>query len=136
MTRVVLDTNVLVSALWNPDGAPARVVALLYSGSCEPVVSADILREYQRVLRHPRLGLPGDDVAVMLAWFARFTLPVPPPGSPVRCAHADDEKFVAAGLAANAAYLVTGNRRHFPEHVPDLAVVSPTEFLDAARGSD
>lgn len=53
--RVVIDTNVWVSAFLNPNGHPAQVVQLLLSGRLESVVSAMLLQEVRAVLLRPRL---------------------------------------------------------------------------------
>lgn len=55
--RVVLDTNVVVSALRNEDGNPALVVDLILTGTITLVYSAAILAEYREVLARPRLQL-------------------------------------------------------------------------------
>jgi len=129
----VLDTNVLVSALWSPQGSPAQVVTAAYAGSFDPVVSEDIMDEYFRVLTSRELSLPVPAVREMLAWFRQFLLPLPPPLAPHRCHDPGDQKLLDAALAAQAALLVTGNRRHFPAHVPHVAIVSPAEALHRIR---
>jgi uncharacterized protein len=52
--RVVLDTNVIVSALLKPDGPPAQIVLLVLSGNLQLCVSGTIYAEYEEVLRRPR----------------------------------------------------------------------------------
>ena len=51
MIRVVIDTNVLVSALLQPGGLPAAVLLLALSDRVQPCVSEAVLAEYQEVLR-------------------------------------------------------------------------------------
>jgi putative PIN family toxin of toxin-antitoxin system len=53
MTRGVLDTNVLVSALLQPAGLPATVLIFALSRRIQPCVSAAILAEYEEVIRRP-----------------------------------------------------------------------------------
>jgi len=55
MIRVVVDTNVLVSALLQPLGPPARVLLLARDKSIELCISAEIYAEYEEVLARPRL---------------------------------------------------------------------------------
>ena len=129
MMRVVIDTNVLVSAIINPDGMPAQVLDHVFAGECEPVLSAAILDEYTRVLQHARLRLPAHLVERMLHYFRRFALPVPAAHPAYHCSDADDTKFLAAALAGNASVLITGNKRHFPTHVPRLRILTPAEFI-------
>jgi uncharacterized protein len=50
MTRVVLDTNVVVSAYLNPGGAPGRVVQLALAGLVRWRLCEEIVAEYREVL--------------------------------------------------------------------------------------
>ena len=54
MTRVVLDTNVLVSALLNAHGAQAAVLALIIEGQFIWCVSEAVLAEYELVLNRSK----------------------------------------------------------------------------------
>ncbi|MFH0787136.1 MAG: putative toxin-antitoxin system toxin component, PIN family [Pseudomonadota bacterium] len=55
MTRLVLDTNVLVSAILNPRGKPAFILKLALRGVVELVISRAIIEEMNKVLHYPRL---------------------------------------------------------------------------------
>ena len=55
MIRVVLDTNIVVSALLQPLGPPAQVFLLAVSGSIQLCVSGSVYAEYEDVIRRPRL---------------------------------------------------------------------------------
>lgn len=55
MIRVVLDTNVIVSALLQPLGPPARIFLLAIGGSIQWCVSGSVYAEYEEVIRRPRL---------------------------------------------------------------------------------
>jgi predicted nucleic acid-binding protein len=50
MKRAVIDTNVLVSAFWTADSAPAEVMALVLNGSVIPCYDYRIIEEYREVL--------------------------------------------------------------------------------------
>jgi hypothetical protein len=54
MIRVVIDTNILVSALLQPSGLPAQVIVLALSGSVQMCVSGDVYAEYEEVISRPR----------------------------------------------------------------------------------
>jgi putative PIN family toxin of toxin-antitoxin system len=53
--RVVLDTNVPISAFISHTGAPAQIFALWRNGEIEILVSPESLAELQRVLTYPRV---------------------------------------------------------------------------------
>lgn len=127
--RAVVDTNVLVSALINPEGPPAAVVDAIRELQLTPVVSAEVLAEYDEVLHRPRLRLPVTDVEELLANMRALALlvevPLDPPDIPLP--DPDDWPFIAAARAALCP-IVTGNARHFPAHA-EVEVVTPAEFL-------
>ena len=50
----VIDTNILVSALWSRNGAPARILSLIISGELIPCYDYRILCEYREVLTRPK----------------------------------------------------------------------------------
>jgi putative PIN family toxin of toxin-antitoxin system len=56
--RVVLDTNVIVSALLQPLGAPAAVFLLVAAGAVQLCVSGNIYAEYEEVIHRRRADLP------------------------------------------------------------------------------
>lgn len=131
--KIVLDTNVLVSGLINPAGAPGRIVDRVRAGSLSLVVDDRILAEYRDVLRRDylqRYFVVADREAILdfIEHEAHRTVSdriVP------ELPDAGDIPFLEAALAANAP-LVTGNKKHFP---PDsrqgCRVVDPAEFLNA-----
>ena len=54
MIRVVLDTNIIVSALLQPLGPPAQVLLLSVGRSVQFCVSGSVYAEYEEVIRRPR----------------------------------------------------------------------------------
>jgi len=132
MTRVVLDTNGLVSALIKPGGAPSRILDLVLSGQVDCVIDDRILAEYREVLAHPRLGLEPDDAnSVLMYLTTRSDWLIEAPATSIELPDADDLPFVEVA-AASGAMLVTGNLRHFPatslKDTP-VRVCSPAQFL-------
>jgi putative PIN family toxin of toxin-antitoxin system len=131
MTRLVLDTNVLVSALLNPRGAPAQVLRLVLAGEIGLCVDERILQEYYDVLTRPRFGFPVSDVNDLLAFLHEgsevFT------AVPARTISPDpyDQVFVEVALASGVSHLITGNPRHFRGLEKfGVRVVSPKQFLE------
>jgi len=133
MIKVVVDTNVLISAIWNPAGTPAVIMEAVYSGTLEPVVSEQILQEYANVLMYKKFSFPKYVVNQMLNYFKTFLLPLPPENIFLKCSDPDDTKFLAAAIAGEASYLITGNRKHFPKKVTNLKIVTPREMLNLLK---
>jgi len=117
LIRAVIDTNVWVAGLLIPSGPPARVVDLALRGTIVPVISPATLEELDDVLRRPELALPARDIAAVLG-YPRLTgahVVHVDPAQPERvCADPDDDIFTAAAIDGSAAFLITGNTKHFP----------------------
>src|ERR1039457_4668044 len=63
MIRVVLDTNIIVSALLQPLGPPAQVFVLAIGGSMQLCISGSVYAEYEEVISRPRLRRSEDIIA-------------------------------------------------------------------------
>lgn len=127
-SRIVLDTNVLVSGVLRPDGPPGRIVDLVVRGSLVVCFDDRILDEYTRVLARPRFGFDAKPVAVLLQFLEESGERVAAAPMSLRCSDDDDQAFLEVALEAAADALVTGNRRHFPRKSP-VAIVSPADLL-------
>jgi putative PIN family toxin of toxin-antitoxin system len=126
---VVLDTNVLVSALLSPFGPPARVLDLILTGEIQLAYDDRLLVEYRQVLARPRFGFDSRDLAGLLDYLAVEGRLVVPHPLDVSLPDPDDLPFLEVAAEAGAV-LVTGNRRHFPaDACGDVTVLTPAEFL-------
>jgi predicted nucleic acid-binding protein len=67
MIRVVIDTNILVSALLTSGGLPEAVIDLAISGEVQWFASESVLAEYEEVLKRPRLAIDSVKVADAIA---------------------------------------------------------------------
>ncbi len=54
--RIVLDTNLLVSAILTPGGKPAKILTDILAGSLTLVISSELIAEVKRVLQYPKLA--------------------------------------------------------------------------------
>jgi putative PIN family toxin of toxin-antitoxin system len=132
--RIVLDTNVLVSALLSPFGPPARILGLVMAGAIDCCVDARILAEYGDVLHRPRLSIAAAKADDVLDELRRSCLPVASVPLPRALPDPDDEQFVEVGLAGGARCLVTGNGVHFPDdRCLGLPILSPAELVEVVR---
>ena len=111
--RVVLDTNVVLSALLFGAGSAARVRAGWQSGRFTPLASTATAQELVRVLAYPKFGLAADEQAELLAdylpWVQVVRVAVPPPAVP-RCRDPSDVVFLHVAAAGKARVLVSGDR--------------------------
>ena len=136
--KVVLDTNVVVSGVFFR-GTPGRVLAAWAAGKFTMVLSPAILDEYRRVgddlgHRYPALSSVFEPVLTLIAMNA-IIVDALGLDSPVS-ADADDDVFLAAALAAQAAVIVSGDRDLLDvSGWRNIEVLSPRQFLDQDLGA-
>ena len=132
---VVIDTNVLVSALItrNESSPTVRILRFLADGKIVPVYSDEIAREYGEVLRREKFKLPERIIKNLLNDITDNGLKITEIQE-VREEMPDpkDVVFYAVTLSAQDkdAFLVTGNGRHFPEKP---FVVTPSELVEILK---
>jgi putative PIN family toxin of toxin-antitoxin system len=134
--RIVLDTNVLVSAFLNPRGTPANVVNLVLSHAVTLLYDDRMLAEYQDVLTRPKLRIAPLEAVFLLEFIeTEGVLVSAPPLFSLDLPDPEDLPFVEVAAAAGADALVTGNTRHFASAASTIGIpiLSPAEFLDAWR---
>ncbi|HEX6457226.1 MAG TPA: putative toxin-antitoxin system toxin component, PIN family [Solirubrobacterales bacterium] len=131
MTRAVLDSGVLVSALIAPAGAPAKLVAAARDGSYDLIASPLLLAELESVLRRDKFRSYADldRVATYVQLLGREAQIVPDPEAPppIRCADPGDDYLIALAHAQKAV-LVSGDR-HLLDLAGTIPVLSPSDFL-------
>jgi putative PIN family toxin of toxin-antitoxin system len=130
MIRVVIDTNIIVSALLQPLGPPAQVFLMAVSGSVQLCITGEVYAEYEEVIRRPRFRRDESVVIAALDAIREKGFWVRPTETVRACADPDDDIFLECAQAARAAYLVTGNTKHFPATWRETRVVAAPHFLE------
>lgn len=130
--RVVLDTNILISAFISAKAAPAQVFDLWQEGQLEIVTSQAALDELSRVLTYPRIRsrLRYSDEQILrflqlLREYAVFLEELPVVKTIV--ADPDDDKFLALAEASNASYVISGD-----DHLLSLGMHKDIQIVTAA----
>ncbi|MBL8540955.1 MAG: putative toxin-antitoxin system toxin component, PIN family [Betaproteobacteria bacterium] len=134
---VVLDTNVVLSALLFGKGRLAGLRQAWQKGHCQPLVSRPTVAEFVRALPYPKFDLSPDDQHELLADYLPFCttvrMPSAPPQTPT-CRDPFDRSFLELAVVGKADYLVTGDK-----DVLALAqrfacsIVTPEQFLSELR---
>ena len=127
--RLVIDTNVVVSAALKPEGLQRTVLLLAMTKSVRWYVSEAIVAEYALVLARPELKIRRSSRQQLLHLIKNHARVVVPSRMAQITSDPDDNIFVECADAAHADYLVTGNQRHFPKFWKNTKIISSTEFL-------
>lgn len=127
--RVVLDTNVIVSAFLSPAGKPAAILRMALLHDFDICINTAILTEYEQVLCRPKFAEKISPTTIQ-----RFIDIVYLLGVKIDCAPSlidlpdeDDKKFYDTAKVAGAI-LVTGNKKHYPD---ETFIKDPAEFLSS-----
>lgn len=127
INNVILDTNILVFALWSKDGNPAKIVSMMLAGKIINYYSDETLEEYKDVLFRDKFVDKFSYTALdeLMNYITKFGQKVIACKSDISLIDEDDRVFYDLAKTANA-YLVTGNIKHYPN---EDFIVAPSEFL-------
>jgi len=135
--KAVVDTNVIVSALLNTNGTPAKILSLILNGSIKIQYDNRIIFEYIDVLSRKEFCFPKEMIDDLIDFIKHDGEFVNAEYMKRKFSDETDRKFyevyssagVAVGLAEHtieAKYLITGNIKHFPK---EDAIVTPKDFM-------
>lgn len=127
--RVVLDTNVVISAHLNLGGYERFALDLALASTIQLYSSAEILEEYRAVLRRRKFLIHPQLVTASLRLIEKASKLVQPRHQIAAAPDPEDNKFLECE-AAGADYLVTGNKRHFPKRWGTTLVVNARELIE------
>lgn len=141
--RVVLDTNVLVSALLEAEGYPGKNVAAWRRKLYNLIITGSLIAELGRVVQYARIAkrLVGreSDLEELLEDLQALGIPTEGELSLDIMSDPDDNEVLAAAVEGNADYLVTGNKLHFDElegSYRGVKIVSPREFWEVLQQTE
>jgi putative PIN family toxin of toxin-antitoxin system len=123
--KAVLDTNVIVSALFSPDGKPFSILDMAFKKELELFYSDAMMEEYEKVLFRPKFDFGLTRILAVLDAIRCVGILVSPKSCASDMPDESDRKFYDAAVSCGAV-LITGNLRHYPN---EPFVVSPASFL-------
>jgi putative PIN family toxin of toxin-antitoxin system len=137
--RIVVDTNVIVSAIINPKGKPAAVLDAVVGGELLLVVSDAILEEVQHVFSYTKVekllnkhGVTQREINTLLETLSDISFFVPGKLE-LNIVESDpeDNKFIACAVEGNADFLVSGDH-HLIElnKYENIQILTPTDFVN------
>lgn len=125
--QIVLDTNVIVSAVLTPAGRPAWLLSQVIAGRLQLCYDFRIAEEYREVLLRPKFNLQPDFVEFLLHQILTDGIDVVAPPLAHDFIDESDKKFFEVAKYCQAP-LVTGNLKHFPE---DPLIRSVADFCNS-----
>ena len=132
ITRVVIDTNVVVSALLF-GGVPGKLVPLWKSGRIRALASKEMIEEYLRVLTYPKFELSEEEINYLLYQeiLPYFEIVWTKPGPVIVEEDPSDDMFIRCAEAGKANAILSGD-----QHLLDLKsygkvkILTPSQFLE------
>ncbi len=133
--RAVIDSNVIVSGLIRPRGAPGIILRALRDRHFLALVSPPILEEIVAILTRPwlteRYGVEEEDIRDFLRLLALRSELVEPTTKLRQCRDPHDDMFLEAAVDGGAARLVTGDSDLLEiGSIRDALIVTPAVFVD------
>jgi uncharacterized protein len=130
--RLVIDTNVLVSAALKPESLQRTTFLLAITKPARLYVSHLILEEYADVLSRPELHIRKGTRQQLLQLIENRGHIVAPSRRLDVTSDPDDNIFIECADQASADYLITGNQKHFPRFWKKTKVITSREFVSLA----
>ena len=135
-TKVVLDTNVLVSSLLKPESKARQIYKLVLRGKIKLYTSKPLLSELERVLEYPKFKIERFQRQVFLKNLTRIAILVHPTQK-INLIKEDppDNRFLECAVAAGVDYLVSGDNKHLLplKDFQGVKIVTPSVFWDIYR---
>lgn len=132
---VVLDTNVIISALLSPTGPPAEIINHWEADEFDVVTSPPLLSELERALQYPRvkkyLKRSEDEVAAFIKRFRQVATVVEPQLT-LEVIEDDpaDNRVLECAAAGGASYIVSGNDHLLKiKKYKEIVILKPAGFL-------
>ena len=136
---LVLDPNVIISALLSPKGSPAEIVKRWQADEFVVVISLALLSELKRALEYQRVRKyfkkPQETVAALIKRLETVATVVEPQFSlDVIKEDPADNRVLECALAGEASYIVTGNAHLLRlKEYRGVVILNPAGFLALAK---
>ena len=125
--KVILDTNIIVSALLSPHGLSAKILNLVLNGKLTIVYDNIIFAEYVDVLNRNKFKLDKELVNLVIDFIAKEGEYVIAEFQNIKFTDEDDKAFYEVYKSGHVDYLITGNKKHFPN---EKGIIMVREFFD------
>jgi putative PIN family toxin of toxin-antitoxin system len=129
--RVVLDTNVLISALLFRGGL-SKIVGLWQKGKIIPVISKETFGELLTVLEYPKFSLTQEEIDLIIKYEILPYFEIVEVVKDVKGMSRDpeDDKFISCAISGSADYIVSGDKDLFDlKQYKSIKIIKASDFL-------
>jgi putative PIN family toxin of toxin-antitoxin system len=129
--RVVLDTNVLISALLFRGGL-SKIVGLWQKGKIIPVISKETFSELVTVLEYPKFSLTQEETDSIIKYEILPYFEIVEVVKDVKgiCRDPEDDKFISCAISGSADYIVSGDKDLFDlKQYKSIKIIKASDFL-------
>jgi putative PIN family toxin of toxin-antitoxin system len=128
--RIVIDTNVLISAIFF-DGLPEKLIDMVLSDTVTAIISEDILREYEATLQDMIQKLNVAKFNFSFAALFEHFIVVAPQSQIKICRDPDDDKFINCAVDTDCEYIVSGDKDLLVlKNYEKVQILTIREFFD------
>ena len=129
LIKVVLDTNILISALIFKGGL-SKLVELWKKGKIIPLFSKETFQEFKNVLQYPKFSLTEKEIRIIITEevLPFFEIIEVTDIVSEKCKDPDDDKFLSCAISASADFIVSGDS--------DLHAIGKYKFIKIIKASD
>jgi putative PIN family toxin of toxin-antitoxin system len=128
--NVVIDTNVIVSALLNANGLPAKILRLVFERKVKILCDTRIFAGYQNVLCRRKFHFDSGLIVYLLDFIKIEAIFVDAIPQSILFNDEDDKKFYEVFKTTQADFLITGNIKHFPK---ERGIITPAELYSKIK---
>jgi putative PIN family toxin of toxin-antitoxin system len=125
--KIVLDTNIIVSAFINPKGAPGEIISLILSKKITICYDNKIFSEYIEVLKKSKFNFDNILVDEFLGFIKENGEYIIAEPQKIKFTDEDDRIFYDVFKSSDAEYIITGNKKHFPQ---ENNIITPREYIE------
>ncbi|MDR1908413.1 MAG: putative toxin-antitoxin system toxin component, PIN family [Spirochaetaceae bacterium] len=125
--KIVLDTNIIISAFINPKGIPGEILSLVLTKKITVCYDNNILSEYTEILKKSKFNFDTvlvDDFLNFIKESGEYIIAEP---QKIKFEDKDDKAFYDVYKSSGADYIITGNKRHFPQ---EKHIINPREYKE------
>jgi len=126
MHNVVIDTNIIISAVISPNGNPARILNMALDHDIQVYYSSEILSEYREVLSRVEFDFNLEEQNTVVYGLIKNAIVIEPSVSEIPLPDESDRIFYDVAKESGSI-LITGNIKHYPI---EPIIMTPSGFLE------